>query len=332
LTDKKIQLNNILSSFKIGASCIEAFEGRNADIFDLSLLPRTKIKHIQKFLPELSLALRISSDLFLTPIIEKGIVRLTSVKKERELINFFSFGQNIQYPKGVLSCLLGEKMNGDPMFLDLVDCPHLLIAGATGSGKSTLLHTLIANLLLHPTVNLYLCDPKNIEFADYENSNISRINISFDLKSCIHQLSHLYNEMEDRYKRMKEEKINAFHFPRIVFIIDEFSDLILQDETGNFRELLCKLAQKSRAAGIHLILGTQRPSVSLLDGAIKANFPARIACRTSSHIDSRVILDQVGAEKLLGKGDALIKSPQFDLERFQIARTKSKEIIYYFAQ
>ena len=326
------KLNGILSAFKIAAVCKDYSEYKSSCFYDIELAPGTKIKDIEKFSSELSLALKKSGKPRVLLASEEGLLRLEFVQKSTEKLPFFELGGGCIRPEGEITCLLGETLHGEPVWLDLVKTPHMLIAGTTGSGKSTLLHTIIANLLMFSEIQVHLMDPKSIEFFQYDNANIPRLNVTYNLDECIAKLQMLNVEMESRYLLMKNDGWKVNNFPYMVLIIDEFADLIVQDVTNEFHKLLCKLAQKSRAAGIHIILATQRPSVNVVDGSIKANFPARIACKVASGIDSRIILDTMGAENLMGAGDALIKAGDMPLQRFQCAYTDAEQVIKFFSE
>lgn len=197
--------------------------------------------------------------------------------------------------------------------------------GTTGSGKTTLLHNIIANLLINNNYKLFLLDPKRIEFNLY--SKLNNVNVSYSLEDCIKTVALLNDIMESRFSMLLEDYTKKLK--PILLIVDEFGDLFLQDKTKEFINNLTKLAQKSRAAKIYMILATQRPSAKIIDGAIKANISARIACKTVSAMDSRIILDSSGAENLLGKGDAILKDSYRNLERFQIAYVSPQETLEY---
>lgn len=197
--------------------------------------------------------------------------------------------------------------------------------GTTGSGKTTLLHNIIANLLINNNSHLFLLDPKRIEFNLY--STLNNTNVYSTIEECKSALSLLNSVMEERFSLLVNDSNNKLQ--PIVLIVDEFGDIFLQDKTKEFVNNLTKLAQKSRAAKIYMILATQRPSAKIIDGAIKANISARIACKTVSSMDSRIILDSSGAENLLGKGDAILKDSYRNLERFQIAYVSPEETYEY---
>jgi len=325
-------LNSILAAFKIAALCNNFSEYKNACFYDIELKPGAKVRDIEKYSTELSLALKKAGKprLIISP--EEGIIQLEFLNSKREKTSLFDIAYQIERPEGKLTCLLGETLQNDPLWIDIAANPHLLIAGTTGSGKSTLLHTIIANLLLYPKVSIHLMDPKNIEFYKYSEANLPKLNVAHEFADCLIMIESLCLEMDSRYQKIKERKLFADNFPFIVLIIDEYADLIMQDENKLFYKSLIRLAQKSRAAGIHLIMSTQRPSVDVIDGIIKANFPARISCKVSSHIDSRIILDAVGAERLIGSGDALIRDSKFDLQRFQVAYTSPDEVCCLFGK
>ena len=324
------ELNNLFLAFKIRAICRNHLEYKGLSSFDIELKPGARIRDVEKYLDEISLALRFSGKPTLKILGQEGILRLEIANQCNNAVNLFSLGYNLPRPAGKLTCLLGETYEGNPLWIDLINNPHMLIAGASGSGKSTLLHALIANLLLHPKTSIVLMDPKNIEFYRYAEMRMDRVQVLYDYQECLGKMEELCQEMEERYRLIREHGIALATFPYIVLIIDEFADLMQQDFDKKLSLALCRLAQKSRAAGIHLIISTQRPSVDVIDGIIKANFPARISCKVSSGVDSRVILDANGAQHLMGKGDALLKNSQFDMERFQVAFTSPEEIGMYF--
>jgi S-DNA-T family DNA segregation ATPase FtsK/SpoIIIE len=320
--------NNILQSFKIKAECVSHHRADNYFYYDLRLNPNAKVKDISKYGDEISLALKTPCKPSVKILHEQGVVRLEFVSPRQKSLNLFDFFSNKSIPKGDIRCLLGQTVDGRQMWMDLADNPHMIVSGTTGSGKSTLLHNIIANLLNYNDVEMTLVDPKRIEFSAYEKK-LPGVQVLYTYEETVELLRNLIDVMEFRYELMRSGK-PASQFKPAVIIIDEFADLIIQDTGNVFYETLCRLAQKCRAARIHIILATQRPSVNIINGTIKANFPARIACRVSSHIDSKVILDASGAENLLGKGDALVRDNSRFLERFQVAYTNAQEVCQYF--
>lgn len=328
--DNTEKLNKVFNTFKIAATCTNFFEYKNACFYDVELQPGTRIRDVEKYLNELSFAMRIPGKPALKILSDKGLLRFEFLKPRTNKVDLFQLGYGLPRPNGKLTCLIGETPEGLPLWFDIVSNPHMLVAGCTGSGKSTILHTLIANLLLYPRVSIILMDPKNIEFYKYSDMQLDRIKVTYAYDECLEQLEKLCLEMDERYQLIREFKVTADHFPYIVLIIDEFADLIQQDVSKQFHAYLCRLAQKSRAAGIHLIISTQRPSVDVVDGTIKANFPSRISCKVATGVDSRVILDATGAQNLLGCGDSILKSSAHDWQRFQAAFTSPDEIKKYF--
>lgn len=319
--------NVILDSFNIKASCVAHCKIDNYFYYDLKLNPHARVKDIQKYSDEISLALKTPCKPSVKVMHNEGVVRLEFAIPRTEALNLFDFFSNEEIPKGQINCLLGQTVDGKKMWMDLYKNPHMIVSGTTGSGKSTLLHNIIANLFNYNDVTLYLVDPKRIEFDEYRKINNVSVCCSYD--ETMKLINSSLEVMEFRYEMIRSGQ-SSNDFKPIIIIIDEFADLIMQDKEDAFYTGLCRLAQKCRAAKIHIILATQRPSVNIINGTVKANFPARIACRVASHVDSKVILDTSGAENLLGKGDALVKDGTRHLERFQIAYTTAKEVVSYF--
>lgn len=322
--------NQILETFNIKAQCVSFSQVDNYLYYDLKLNQNAKVRDIQKYGDEISLALRKACKPGVKVMREQGIVRLEFAEPREKPLQLFDFFTNKHIPKGDINCLLGQMTDGSKMWMDLAQNPHMIIAGATGSGKSTLLHNIIANLLNYNDVDLTLIDPKRIEFTEYKNG-IPSIQVLYTYEEAVELFTNMIDVMEYRYELLRTGK-PANELKPMVIIVDEFADLIMQDKNNEFYTVLCRLAQKCRAARIHLILATQRPSVNIINGTIKANFPARIACRVTSHVDSKVVLDISGAENLLGKGDALIRDNMRFAERFQVAYTNASEVCKYFGE
>lgn len=320
--------NNILQSFNIKAQCINHQKVDNYFYYDLKLNPAAKVKDIQKYSDEISLALKTPCKPGVKVLHDQGVVRLEFASPRTKSLNLFDYFTNKAIPKGELMCLLGQTLDGKRMWMDLSQNPHMIVSGTTGSGKSTLLHNIIANLINYHDVDLFLVDPKSIEFSSYDEK-IKSIQVSYSYDEAMVMLNSALKLMEHRYDLLRSGH-DAKSLKHVVIIIDEFADLIMQDKDDQFYTVLCRLAQKCRAAKINIILSTQRPSVNIINGTIKANFPARIACRVASHVDSKVVLDASGAENLLGNGDALVRDNFRFLERFQIAYTNPDEICSYF--
>lgn len=322
--------NNILESFGINAQCVFHQQSDNYSFYDLRLSPSAKVKDIQKYSDEISLALKTVCKPGIKIMHEQGLVRLEFASPRTTPLKLFDFFTNKHLPKGEINCLLGQMVDGSKMWMDLAANPHMIVSGATGSGKSTLLHNIIANLFNYNDVELTLVDPKNIEFIEYEKK-FHNVDVMYTYDEALSMLHAMIDVMEFRYTRLRAGAL-ASSMKSMVIIVDEFADLISQDKGGEFYSALCRLAQKCRAAKIHIILATQRPSVNIINGTIKANFPARIACRVTSHVDSKVILDTIGAEHLVGKGDALVRDNMRFAERFQVAYTDAMEVCKYFGE
>lgn len=324
------QFNKILKSFNIGADCINSQLVDNYFFYDVKLNPHAKVRDIHKFGDEISLALKTPCRPSIKVMHEQGVVRLEFVSPREQPLMLFDYFTNDNVPDGSLVCLLGQTVDGKPLWMDLAQNPHMIVAGTTGAGKSTLLHNIIANLQNYNDCVLCLVDPKKIEFGAYDG-HLKNTKVFYTYDDTMVILDSLLEMMEKRYTMMRSGHLPE-EFPYAVLIVDEFADLIMQDKDDQFFNKLCRLAQKSRAARICIILGTQRPSVNIINGAIKANFPARIACRVASHVDSKVVLDVTGAENLLGKGDALVRDNFRFLERFQVAYTTAQEVCQYFGE
>lgn len=321
------QFNHILNSFKIKATCVDARQVDNYVYYDVRMQPQAKVKEIQKYSDEISLALKKPCKPSIKILHELGVVRVEFASPRERPLKLFDIFTNTNVPDGNLICLLGQKVDGDKVWMNLSDNPHLLIAGTTGSGKSTLLHNIVANVYNYNDADLYLIDPKRIEFSLYEKMKSTHVHHTYD--DSLEVISNLINIMEDRYDKIRSGwKLEDLK--PILIIIDEFADLIMQDKADMFFTRLCRLAQKCRAANMSIILSTQRPSFNIINGAIKANFPARIACKVASHVDSKVVLDGVGAENLIGRGDALLRDNLRNMERFQVAYTDAAEVYRNF--
>ncbi len=323
--DQIEKINVILHSFKIRANCVNYQEIGNYFFYDLLLKPSAKIKDIQKYGDEISLALRAPNKPNFKILHNEGVLRLEFSKINKDPLHLFSLFQEMDEIPGKIPCLLGKSIDGSLMWMDLYENPHMIVAGTTGSGKSTLLHNIIANIIYFDSADLFLVDPKNIEFSAYEEIG----QVAYSYEESLAYLNALIKLMDARYEYMRGGK-PASNLRNQVLIIDEFANLIMQDKNDQFYSSLCYLAQKCRASNIFIILATQRPSAQIINGNIKANFPARIACKVANQVDSRIILDESGAENLSGKGDALLKDNFRSMDRFQVAYTSASEIVNFY--
>jgi S-DNA-T family DNA segregation ATPase FtsK/SpoIIIE len=285
-----------------------------------------KVGKIQTVSEDLTMALK-SKSVRITGVIQgKSAVGIEVPNRKRETVYFSELINSAEFKnsKSLLTIVLGKGPKGNNAVFDLAKCPHLLVAGSTGSGKSVFLNTLITSILFKATyeeVNFLMIDPKRLELTFYEGLPHLVTDVVCDPKKAAAALSWAVKEMEDRYKMMQEAKVRNIEqynvylkqnhkqiLPFLVIIIDELSDLMLVSPK-DVETSIMRLSQMARACGIHLVIATQRPSVNVITGVIKANMPSRLAFLVSSKIDSRTILDSNGAEELLGNGDMLFLPP-----------------------
>jgi S-DNA-T family DNA segregation ATPase FtsK/SpoIIIE len=323
--DAALALKETLEEFKIQAEVTGIRKGPVITMFEILPAPGVKLSKIAGLQDNIALRLAASSVRIVAPIPGKHAVGIEVPNLKRNLVSFRELieGELQSSDKKMeIPIVLGKDITGEAQTVDLVSMPHLLIAGATGSGKSVCVNTMILSILyqLHPSdCRLILIDPKIVELKLYNDIPHLLTPVITEPKKAFQALQYCIYEMERRYacldsvgvrdirsynKRIKEKNIAQEHLPYIVVVIDEFADLM--STTGKELEsTVARLAAMSRAVGIHLVLATQRPSIDVITGLIKANIPSRIAFMVASKTDSRIIIDTVGAEKLLGKGDML---------------------------
>ena len=282
---------------------------------------RVKVGSILSREQDLSLALRTPSLRIETPVMGKAQVGIEIPNQQPAPVTLRSIMESAEYQKlrkdADLPVAMGKGTGGENIALDLAKMPHLLIAGATGSGKSVALNAIVAGLLMEKSpaeMRLLLVDPKRVELTPYNGIPHLLCPVIVEVDEVVGMLKGVINEMMNRYRQMEEigvRNIEAYNkrmrddkMPFLLVVVDELADLMMT-AAFDVEQSLCRLAQLGRATGIHLILATQRPSVDVVTGLIKANFPSRVSFGVTSHIDSRTILDTNGAEKLLGKGDML---------------------------
>ncbi|MCL1928485.1 MAG: DNA translocase FtsK [Treponema sp.] len=320
-------LQETLSEFGIQAEITGIRKGPVITMFEILPAPGVKLSKIVNLQDNIALRLAASSVRIVAPIPGKHAVGIEVPNKKRNIVSFREIiegelSNKKEKTKDEIPVVLGKGITGDAVTVDLCQMPHILIAGATGSGKSVCVNSMILSILyqLSPAeCRLILIDPKIVELKLYNDIPHLLTPVITEPKRAFQALQYCIFEMERRYacldsmgvrdiksynKRIKERKIAAEHMPYFVVIIDEFADLMAT--TGKELEsTVARLAAMSRAVGIHLVLATQRPSIDVITGLIKANIPSRIAFMVASKMDSRIIIDMVGAEKLLGKGDML---------------------------
>ncbi|MCI7501564.1 MAG: DNA translocase FtsK 4TM domain-containing protein [Campylobacter sp.] len=325
--DSKIaDLLEKLRKFKIDGDVIRTYSGPVVTTFEFKPAPNVAVRKILNLQDDLAMALRAQTIRIQAPIPGKDVVGIEIPNSDIETIYLREVLESeiFSTAKSELTIALGKDIVGAPFVTDLKKLPHLLIAGTTGSGKSVGINAMLLSLLYRnspQTLRLIMIDPKMLEFSMYEGIPHLLTPVITEAKKAVNVLENLVSEMERRYKLMaasKTKNIESYNakmkeqgeasLPFIVVIIDELADLMMT--SGKDVEFsIARLAQMARASGIHLIVATQRPSVDVVTGLIKANLPSRISYRVGQKIDSKVILDQLGAESLLGRGDMLFTPP-----------------------
>ena len=328
LREKAMKLENTLRNFNVGAKVVQVTQGPTVTRYEIQPDVGVKVISITRLADDIALNLEAKSIRIEAPIPGKAAV---GIEVENESLNLVSIrdmigSKEFKAAKSKIAFPIGKDLSGTPIIADLKEMPHLLIAGSTGSGKSVCINAILTSILYKASpeeVRLLLIDPKVVELGGYNGIPHLLIPVVTDPNKAAAALNWAVSEMTDRYKHFAEVSVRDLaHFnekmrknneadkclPQIVIIIDELADLMMA-APNQVEESICRLAQMARAAGMHLIVATQRPSVDIITGVIKANIPSRIAFSVSSQFDSRTILDMGGAEKLVGKGDMLF-SPQ----------------------
>ncbi len=356
LESNKNQIIATLKNYDIAIQRIAATVGPTVTLYEIVPAPGVRISRIKNLEDDIALSLAALGIRIIAPIPGKGTIGIEVPNVTKRVVSMKTLlaSEKFQNNTYSLPIAIGKKIDNENFIVDLATMPHLLMAGATGQGKSVGLNAILVSLLYkkHPSqLKFVLVDPKKVELSIYQSIEkhfLARLpgeedSIITDTKKVVHTLNALCIEMDNRYDLLKEagcrnikeyndkfiarrlnpEKGHQF-LPFIVLVIDEFADLIMT--AGKEVEMpIARLAQLARAVGIHLIIATQRPSVNIITGTIKANFPARIAFKVSSKIDSRTILDSGGAEQLIGKGDMLI-SYNGEITRLQCAFVDTPEV------
>ena len=350
-------IEDTLSSFGVPAKVVEVNQGPSVTQFGVEpgylerressgRVKRSKIKvsKIANLANDLSLALAAAPIRIEAPVPGRSVVGIEVPNSKVALVALRTVLESDTFRKikGPLPIALGQDVAGNPISADLAYMPHLLIAGATGSGKSVCVNSIISSLLCTRTpaeVQFIMIDPKMVELTMYNGIPHLRAPVVIELERVVGVLNWATREMDDRYKlfnKARARNVAAFNqallakgekpLPYVVIVIDELADLMMvaPDEV---ERAICRIAQMARATGIHLVIATQRPSVDVVTGLIKANFPARISFSVTSQVDSRVIIDGPGADKLLGRGDMLLMTPDSSkLQRLQGCFVSDKEL------
>jgi S-DNA-T family DNA segregation ATPase FtsK/SpoIIIE len=337
-------LEEALGHFGIEATVADTVSGPRVTRYELQLAPGTKVGRITALRDDLAYALAAREELrIIAPIPGKQAVGVEVPNPEAALVTLGDITREFPAHAGALMAWLGLDLGGKPVYIDLARMPHLLIAGSTGTGKSVCLNALLASILLRSTpesLRMILIDPKKVELNHYESIPHLLTPVVTNMKDAAAVLSNIVREMESRYELMGMARARNLRdwntareaegqpaIPMILVVIDELADLMMVSP-AEVEDAIIRLAQKSRAVGIHLVLATQRPSADVITGMIKANVPSRIAFAVSSQVDSRVVLDAGGAESLLGHGDMLFRPVGTSrLQRLQGAYVSEEEIL-----
>ena len=325
--DREATAKSLLESlrhFGIEAKMIGMVSGPHVSRYEFQLAPGTKVSKVAQLKDDLAYALASTDIRILAPIPGKKAVGVEVPNQRRRLVRLGDIYEG--RPKGTspLVAWLGKDVSGHAQWTDIAQMPHLLVAGTTGSGKSGCINAILSSILLHASPNecrLVLVDPKKVELNHYENLPHLLTPVVTNPRLAANVLANLLGEMESRYSVMNEARtrnlaeLNKVRrregeapLPYILCVIDELADLMMV-APAEVEDSIIRLAQMSRAVGIHLVLATQRPSTDVITGTIKINIPSRISFAVASQVDSRVILDQGGAESLLGQGDMLFRGP-----------------------
>lgn len=359
--EQALLLQQALESFRVEAKVSRIERGPTVTRFELEVPPGTKVKKILGLGEDLALAMRVASVRVVAPIPGRGTIGIEAPNDVQETVSLREMLNSGQFDdsRHAIPIVWGRDVVGEPVYADLAAMPHLLIAGTTGSGKSVAASVIVMTTLLlrhYDQVKFVMIDPKMVEFAPYRDIPHLLLPVVTDPTKAAEVMDFLVIEMENRYKLLErtgckhlseynalddeewEERLASAglgkdeldsvprQLPYIVALVDELADLMMV-AGKQIEESICRLAQKSRAIGIHLVLATQRPSVDVITGLIKANIPCRMAFRVISSIDSKTILDRVGADKLLGRGDMLYMAPgKADAIRAQCCFVSNDEI------
>ena len=355
-TRNKNRIVEVLHSFDVEVSTIKATVGPTVTLYEITLAPGVKIAKIRGLGNDIALAIAAKGIRIIAPIPGKGTVGIEVPNAKPVTVSMAEIIGSVKFQESKfdLPIALGKTITNEVFMLDLCKMPHVLVAGATGQGKSVGLNAIITSLLYkkHPSeLKFVMIDPKMVEFSMYapiERHFLAKMEneedaIITDVKKVVQTLNSLCIEMDNRYELLKDAHVRQIkeynekfvnrqlnplkghhYMPYIVVIIDEFADLIMT--VGKEVETpIARIAQKARAVGIHMILATQRPSANIVTGVIRANFPARFAFKVSSGLESRVILDSMGADQLIGRGDMLVSAGN-DTVRVQCAFVDTPEV------
>ncbi len=349
----KQKIHDVLTAFNVEHGIITARSGPTVSLFEFKPRRGTKLSKVSNLNREFALELGVPSVRIIIPT-ERSTIGIEVPNRERVVIPMDEMIQSEEYQNSemALPLVLGRKVDCDIFICDLAEMPHLLIAGATGMGKSVGLNVIISSLINKRTpdeLKMILIDPKQVELTIYDaikKPYLAKLRehseaIITEPEEAKETLKAVCMMMDNRYAKLKKAAVRNikeynnscekgyvadFKMPYYVVVIDEYGDLVMQSNGHEMEKYICRIAQKARAVGIHMIISTQRPSTDIVTGNIKANFPTRIAFRTVTGTDSRVILDRAGAEKLTGKGDMLFFNGS-ETTRIQCAFSSTEETV-----
>ena len=350
----KVTLQATLDSFDINGSVVRTVVGPRITRFEIELQPGVRVEKVTQIQNNIAKDMRAESIRILAPVPGSDTVGIELPNKVSNMVYLRELMESDTWrnTKANIPIILGKDVSGNVKITDLAKAPHLLIAGSTGSGKSVCMNTLIMSLLYRFSpfeLKLILVDPKYVELEIYRPLPHLITPLVNDPTKVPYALRWGVNEMEHRYQQMarvKAKNLEAFNnrppdpepvldengdpipqkLPLLIIIVDELADIMMTEAKKDVETSICRIAQKGRAAGIHLVIATQTPRKDIITGVIKANLPTKIAFKVSTGMDSRVILDSQGAEKLLGKGDMLFKGPAGEMERIQGSMVSDPEI------
>lgn len=325
---RKADITEVLSHHKIGIDSISANTGPTITLYEVVPEPGIKVSSIRNLEDDIALSLAAEGVRVIAPVPGKGCVGIEVPNEEPDIVRTTDIEENVDDKE--LPLLLGKTVEGGDLTMDLAEAPHLLMAGATGQGKSVAVNAMIKSLVEHKhpdELKFLMFDPKRVELSPYKDMNpylIGNESVISDMERAVDVLGEVCQEMDHRYGLLEGQRVRNIQeyngrvddgLPYIVVIIDEFSDFIM-NSGKEAEDKIVRITQLARAVGIHMIITTQRPSSDVITGLIKANVPARISFKLPTNNDSRTVLDEKGAENLIGKGDALLRTST-DKVRFQ---------------
>lgn len=351
IEENSMVIQSTLSQFGIPVEVINYVQGATVTLYELQVDTSIKLDRIENLSKNIMAALAARSIRIIAPIPGKSTVGIEVPNSEIDTVYLSGLLESKEFnsAKSALSVVIGEDVEGRTIVGDIEKMPHMLVAGCSGSGKSVCLNVILMSILFRSSpedVKLVIIDPKRVEFTPFFDIPHLLIPVVTDMKRASGVLEWLVNEMEERYEEFEKCLVNDIYsyneyisddkardksdapkekMPQILVVIDEFTDLIMMEKT-DVANYVMRLGQKARAAGIHVILATQRPSKKVIPGEIQSNIPAKIALKTTSNTDSRIILDCNGAEKLLGNGDLLYNDGTSELVRVQGPFVSKKEV------